>query len=153
MLTAAERLVARELGLMGASEVEAAQVDAYCEHIRDIREAYGKAKGNPFAPPTEETKAALNKWFDEDMPSWCENHTLERFPFALSKTDLHHDMRHLSAATHMRCCLSLPCRMSRLELATGPSGFAVGSSLSLADVSLFVLLTQVIGTAQTQRII
>eukprot|EP00873_Tetraselmis_striata_P041943 jgi/Tetstr1/462207/TSEL_007270.t1 len=99
---AIERLVARELGLMGGSEVEAAQIDAYCEHLRDIREAYAKAKGNPFAPPTEETEAALVKWFDEDMPTW----------------------------------------MSKLEVATGASGSAVGSSLSLADVALFALLTQ-----------
>lgn len=99
---AIERMVARELGLMGSTEVEAAQIDAYCEHVRDIREAFAKARGTPFGPKNAETEEKLVKWFDEDMPNW----------------------------------------MARLEKATGDSGFAVGSKLSLADVALYIFLTQ-----------
>lgn len=39
------------------------------------------------------------------------------------------------------CCL--PRRMKRLESVTGPGGHAVGGQLSLADVSLYIFLTQV----------
>ena len=30
---------------MGANEVEAAQIDAVCEHVRDIKDAYQKVRG------------------------------------------------------------------------------------------------------------
>eukprot|EP00808_Paulinella_micropora_P005329 g79363.t1 len=67
---AIERFVARDLGLMGANEVEAAQIDAYCEHLRDVRDAWNKARGSPFAPPNEETIKAKEKWYNEDLPGW-----------------------------------------------------------------------------------
>ena len=63
--------MAKELGFFGSNEVEAAQIDCYCEHVRDIREAYGKAVGSPFAPPSPDAEEKINKWFDEDMPNWC----------------------------------------------------------------------------------
>lgn len=41
---AIERYVARTLGYMGTTEVECAQIDAICEHIRDLKDSYTKAK-------------------------------------------------------------------------------------------------------------
>ena len=38
-----ERYLARRVGLYGANEVEAAQIDAIGEHIRDMKEMHGKA--------------------------------------------------------------------------------------------------------------
>ena len=55
---AIERFVARQLGLMGSSPMEEAQIDAVCEHQRDVREAYGKVDGKPEAP----------EWFEKDFP-------------------------------------------------------------------------------------
>lgn len=40
---AIERFLARRCGLMGKTDVEAAQIDAFCEHIRDLKEKYGSA--------------------------------------------------------------------------------------------------------------
>ena len=42
-----------------------AQVDACMEHVRDIRDAYGKVRGISDA---EEKKAAVDKWFTADLP-------------------------------------------------------------------------------------
>eukprot|EP00316_Scyphosphaera_apsteinii_P000185 CAMPEP_0119308704 /NCGR_PEP_ID=MMETSP1333-20130426/12246_1 /TAXON_ID=418940 /ORGANISM="Scyphosphaera apsteinii, Strain RCC1455" /LENGTH=257 /DNA_ID=CAMNT_0007312537 /DNA_START=32 /DNA_END=804 /DNA_ORIENTATION=+ len=44
---ALERYLARRLGLMGSTEMEAAQIDAISEHVRDIKDKYQKAKGDP----------------------------------------------------------------------------------------------------------
>ena len=38
--------------------------------IRDLRDAYQKARGNPFAPPTPEIEEAMAKWYDETMKTW-----------------------------------------------------------------------------------
>lgn len=56
--------------MFGSDEAEAAQVDAFCEHIRDIREAYNKAIGNPFAPPSPEAEERKDAWFSVEMPKW-----------------------------------------------------------------------------------
>ena len=69
---AIERFVAKDLGLMGKGKIEEAEIDAYCEHIRDLREAYQKVRGNPFAPSTPEIDAAKEKWYDETMKQWME---------------------------------------------------------------------------------
>ena len=55
---AIERYVAKDLGLMGKGKIQEAQIDAYCEHIRDLRDAYNKVRGNPFAPATPEIEEA-----------------------------------------------------------------------------------------------
>ena len=57
---AIERFVARLGGLMGANEVEAAQIDAMAEHVRDINTAYQKIR----AMKDEEKEAAMAKWGD-----------------------------------------------------------------------------------------
>ena len=41
---AIERFLAQRLGLYGANDVEGAQVDMIGEHVRDIKDAYAKAK-------------------------------------------------------------------------------------------------------------
>ena len=69
---AIERFVAKDLGLMGKGKIQEAEIDAYCEHIRDLREAYQKVRGNPFAPSTPEIDAAKEKWYDETMKQWME---------------------------------------------------------------------------------
>eukprot|EP00927_Polykrikos_kofoidii_P013411 TRINITY_DN15847_c0_g1_i1.p1 TRINITY_DN15847_c0_g1~~TRINITY_DN15847_c0_g1_i1.p1 ORF type:complete len:250 (+),score=53.32 TRINITY_DN15847_c0_g1_i1:71-751(+) len=63
---AIERYLARELGFMGATPMEAAQIDQHLENIVDFKAAYQKAKGTQGE---EEKKAALEKWFAEDMPN------------------------------------------------------------------------------------
>lgn len=67
---AIERYLASEFKLMGANALEAAQVDAFCEHTRDMTTAYGKERGSPFGPMSDEIKAALDKWYAETLPGW-----------------------------------------------------------------------------------
>lgn len=69
---AIERFVAKDLGLMGKGALQEAEIDAYCEHVRDLREAYQKVRGNPFAPTTPEIEAAKEKWYNETMKQWME---------------------------------------------------------------------------------
>ena len=40
----------------------------YLEHVRDIREAYGKVRSISDA---EEKKAAAEKWFSTELPEVC----------------------------------------------------------------------------------
>jgi len=56
---AIERYLARRLGLLGASEIEAAQIDGIGETVRDIKDKYQKSKTD------KDTKA---KFFAEEMP-------------------------------------------------------------------------------------
>ncbi|CAJ1416137.1 unnamed protein product [Effrenium voratum] len=65
---AIERFVATQLGLMGSSPVEAAQIDQLGETVRDIKDAYQKVRGTQGE---EEKKKAMDKWFAEDLPNWC----------------------------------------------------------------------------------
>ncbi len=57
---AIERFLAARFGLLGANDIEAAQVDMLGEHVRDVKDAYGKAKaaGNADAFLADE----LPKW-------------------------------------------------------------------------------------------
>ena len=96
------RYIAEDLGMMGKGSIERAKIDAYCEHIKDMSTAYGKVRGNPFAPSTPEIEAAKATWYDETMKTW----------------------------------------MAKLEIVTGEGGYAVGKKVSLADVVLYVTLTQ-----------
>jgi glutathione S-transferase len=56
-----ERFVAKRVGMMGSTPLEEAQIDCICEHLRDCKDKYMKAKGNP------ETKAA---YFATEMPEF-----------------------------------------------------------------------------------
>jgi len=50
---AIERYLARELGLLGRTSLEAAQADAFVEHIMDLRTAFSKVR---FASPEDKAK-------------------------------------------------------------------------------------------------
>jgi glutathione S-transferase len=61
-----EKYLARRLGLYGANEIEAAQIDMFTEHIRDIKDKYKAAKA-------EADKAAgVRKFFSETMPAFMQ---------------------------------------------------------------------------------
>mmetsp|Transcript_39287 Transcript_39287/g.73312 ORF Transcript_39287/g.73312 Transcript_39287/m.73312 type:complete len:227 (+) Transcript_39287:50-730(+) len=64
---AIERFLAKELGLAGSTNLEAAQVDQLGETVRDIKDAYQKVRG--IKDEAEKT-AAMDKWFAEDLPNW-----------------------------------------------------------------------------------
>lgn len=104
---AIERFLAKDLGLMGKGKIEEAKIDAICEHVRDLRDAYQKARGNPFAPMTPEIEEAMTKWYDETMKMW----------------------------------------MSKLESVVGDE-WCVGKKMSLADIVLYVALTQAFNDAE-----
>lgn len=63
-----ERFVARRYGFLGENDVEAAQIDCVCEHVRDIKDAYQKVRG---IQDEAEKKAGMEKWFATDLPEWC----------------------------------------------------------------------------------
>jgi len=64
---AIERFLASQLGMMGSSPTEAAQVDQLGETVRDIKDAYQKARG---IQDEAEKKTAIDKWFAEDLPNY-----------------------------------------------------------------------------------
>lgn len=98
---AIERFAAKDLGFYGKGPIEGAKIDAYCEHVRDLKDAWTKVRGNPFAPTTAETEEAIAKWYSETMKTW----------------------------------------MEKIEACTGEE-WAVGKKMSLADITLYVTLTQ-----------
>jgi len=55
---AIERYIARTYGMMGSSDLEAALVDAFAEHVRDMKDAYTKAKA----------AGEQAKFFEEKLP-------------------------------------------------------------------------------------
>jgi len=60
---AIERYLARKYNMMGSSDVESARIDAICEVIRDIKEAYQNVR------KVEEDKKedAMKEWFSETL--------------------------------------------------------------------------------------
>ena len=52
---AIERYVAKRFGFMGSTDLEGAQIDAICEHIRDMKDGYKKAKA----------AATLDEWWPQ----------------------------------------------------------------------------------------
>jgi glutathione S-transferase len=66
---AIERFVANRFGFYGANDMEAAQIDCICEHVRDIKDAYQKVRG---IQDDWEKKASMEKWFGTDLPEWLE---------------------------------------------------------------------------------
>jgi len=59
-----ERYFARRLGLLGGSEIEAAHIDAFVEHVRDVKDKYQKAKAD------KDKEVEVKKFFDETMPEF-----------------------------------------------------------------------------------
>lgn len=64
---AIERFLAKKFRMLGKSPVDAAQIDAICEHVRDIKDSYQAVKRTPDA----EKEAAIKKFFDEGLPEHC----------------------------------------------------------------------------------
>jgi glutathione S-transferase len=58
---AIERFLAGRFGLMGANDVQAAQIDMLGEHVRDVKDAYQKAKA----------AGTGDAFLDEELPKWC----------------------------------------------------------------------------------
>jgi glutathione S-transferase len=67
---AIERYLAKQFGLMGESDFEAAQIDCIAEHCRDVKDAQMRKGFSTFnREKSEEDKAKAKKeWFDVDMP-------------------------------------------------------------------------------------
>jgi glutathione S-transferase len=91
-----ERFLAKKLGLLGGDDIEAAKIDMFTEHVRDLKDKYQQAK----RVAKRETLAAF---FSTTMPTFLQ-------------------------------------KMERVCTGDG-GGPLVGSKLSLADVALFVLIT------------
>lgn len=66
---AVERFIAREVGMMGANNIEAAQIDQLTETVRDIKDSYNAAKRTVG---DDEKKAAVDKFFAEGLPEWMQ---------------------------------------------------------------------------------
>jgi glutathione S-transferase len=107
--------LAAENGLMGENNLEAAQIIAITEHIKEMNTVFrtivewGKA-------PSEE---AANKWFDEGA------------------TDVTGP-----AVGEDRSSRFLKWWMGRIEATLAGNGFAVGNKLSLADVLLYYVFAE-----------
>ncbi|KAJ1457755.1 hypothetical protein M885DRAFT_514810 [Pelagophyceae sp. CCMP2097] len=68
---AMERYVARLTGLFGAGELEAAQIDALAEHVRDVKDAQRIKDFSMFSKQAADDKARRRaEWFETDLPSW-----------------------------------------------------------------------------------
>jgi glutathione S-transferase len=63
---AIERFLAKEFGLAGATAIEAAQIDAIVEMVRDIKDDYNGAKRGK---KDDELAAAVKTFFDETLPT------------------------------------------------------------------------------------
>lgn len=63
------RFLARRFNLMGSNDLEAALIDATCEHLRDFSQRYFKLWGLK----TEEEKAEFMKKYVEDLPELLAN--------------------------------------------------------------------------------
>jgi glutathione S-transferase len=103
--------VASECGLLGQSNMEAAQILAIQEHLRELGTAYRSLAPYGVEPPP----AALDAFFS---------------PSDASDYDGPADGRHAKSRF-------LRWYLGRLEGLVGANGCAVGSALSLADVLLF----------------
>lgn len=103
--------IAQHTGLLGASPAEAAQILAFGEHVKELRERYASLV--PYG--TEPSAAALDAFFDSAEAADATG------PADASK----------------RGARYLLWYMGRMERLVGEDGFAVGGRLSLADVLLF----------------
>lgn len=66
---AIERFVAKQFNLMGDSDLEEAAIDAFCEHIRDIKDANARAR-TAAGSDDEERKKASEDFMDSTLPHW-----------------------------------------------------------------------------------
>ena len=101
-----ERYLSKRLGLLGSSDIEAAHIDAFTEHVRDLKDQYSKAKASLG---DEAKREALANFFETTMPQFCNK---------------------------MEECVA---QHGGTPVVQGP---LIGTKLSLADVTLFVLITE-----------
>ncbi len=60
-----ERYLARRFNMMGSSDVEAAQIDAVCEYVRDFKTDYQKVR----SLQGEAREEGMTLWFTETLPA------------------------------------------------------------------------------------
>lgn len=101
---------AAENGLLGNNNLEAAQIIAVSEHLKEMMTAFRTVV--PYG--TDPTPEALEKWFDTGA------------------TDVTGPAVGADRATRF-----LKWWMGRIEAVLGTNGFAVGNKLSLADVLIY----------------
>lgn len=66
---AIERYVAKQLGMFGSNDAEAAQIDCTVENVRDIKQKYADCRAGK---KDEELAAAKAKFVTEELPKWAE---------------------------------------------------------------------------------
>jgi glutathione S-transferase len=64
---AIKRFVAKQCGLFGSNDVEAAHIDCFVEHVSDINAGYQKVR----ALPADAKEAGMAEWFSTKLPEWC----------------------------------------------------------------------------------
>jgi len=69
---AIERFLAKEFGMMGSTNLEAAMIDQLVCSIQDAKDAYQKVKRESAALEQEAKDAAMAAWFSESLPEWVE---------------------------------------------------------------------------------
>uniref|UniRef100_A0A7S2JZ40 Glutathione transferase n=1 Tax=Leptocylindrus danicus TaxID=163516 RepID=A0A7S2JZ40_9STRA len=71
---AIERYLAKKCGLMGDSDLDAAQIDCIAEHCRDVKDAQMRKGFSAFNrdKSDEEKTEARKEWFETDMPVMLE---------------------------------------------------------------------------------
>lgn len=103
------RYLARHLGLFGANEADAGQIDSICEHFVDVKAAYRKIIPYKSTQTDDEKKAALALWFDTPATPVLENRKERQLQWFLDQVE-----RFLPG-----------------------DGYAVGGRPSLADACIF----------------
>eukprot|EP00351_Strombidinopsis_sp_SopsisLIS2011_P002749 CAMPEP_0116873760 /NCGR_PEP_ID=MMETSP0463-20121206/5044_1 /TAXON_ID=181622 /ORGANISM="Strombidinopsis sp, Strain SopsisLIS2011" /LENGTH=217 /DNA_ID=CAMNT_0004516371 /DNA_START=27 /DNA_END=680 /DNA_ORIENTATION=+ len=108
-------LIASECGLMGSSTMDAAKILSICEHLKEMITAFYK-----IAPwGTDLTPENADNWFDGGADDTTG-------PADGSKRDTRF----------------LKWWSGRIEQCLGGNGFAVGNSLSLADVMIYYIFAE-----------
>lgn len=104
------RYIARSIGMMGANEAEAGQIDSIFETVKELMDAFYKVIPYDTSKMSEsDLKVAYDKWLDSPAPKNTEPR----------------DTRHLHWF------------LTHLENVVGSNGFAVGKQASLADAALY----------------
>jgi len=107
--------LAKTLGLMGSSDVEAAQIISIQEHLREMKMAFFKMCPYGETPTPE----ALNTWFDE-------GNTDSSGPAVMKDRNKRY----------------LKWFVGRIESVVGDDGFAIGGKLSLADLLIYNIFAE-----------
>jgi glutathione S-transferase len=119
--TAINFYVASETGLLGSSSLEAAQIIAITEHLKELMTAWRALV--PYG--TEPSAEKLDQWFTQGA------------------TDSEGVADRAGYATRYAKWF-----VGRIENTLGSTGFAVGNKLSLADVSLYNTFAEVMTDAE-----